>query len=758
MQRRNFLKCLGVGSAILNIPGVLGALDYNKTKGTVRFVKSICEMCSTRCHIDVRVDKNNKIFIQGNILSKTNEGKICARGGSGVNQLLDPKRLINPIMRVGERGEGRWKEVSWDEAYAYIAQKLQYIKEMYGAHTVAFAAKSSPDSIFLNQFAYAYGSPNIFDHGSTCPSGYTVALSSVYGSSNLGRDYENCKFLLNFGHNVYEGIVINYALGITKAIENGCKVVSLDPRFSILSSKASEWIPIRPASDVAFMLGFIYTLIFEELYDKKFVEKYTIGFERLKESIKEYTPEKMAKECDVDAEKIKSLARECAMCAPHCIIDYGHRATFTPEEIEFRRSLAIANALLGNLECKGGLYFPKNPIMFNKIAQEEIAPIFKNSVLPKLPIPKYPRIDGVGLQDNEFEKIPRNRGIYSKIFETILTKKPYELHGLFISRSNPVITVNDANSVINALKRLDLFVCVDIYVSDSAQYADIILPESTYLEKDERILADNTKTPGYQVRQKVVEVIGNTKASHEIYKELAQVMGFGHNFPYKDIEDFRMQQAFEYPKEFYELKSKGVVNYGLELFARDKKSITRFINQYPKSKDFLDKDGEFSIILKCKTPSGKIELFDEKLERICNRGGLKYNSPRLKKDSEFYFIQGKVAIHTNGHTANVPWLSKLMNNNAVWINKNIADKLGLRKGDKIKIKSEVGEQVSEVLPTVGIREDTLFAYFGFGRISKENSISYKKGISASHLLKNTISPITGNNVHTIGVSIEKLEV
>lgn len=745
--RRNFMKCVGLSPIVLNMPGVLGAFD-KELKFPRKFTKSICEMCSSRCLIDVRVDEENKLFIQGNIYSKATQGKICARGGSGVSQLLDPKRLVKPLLRIGERGEGKFKEISWEEAYKFIALKLNEIKSKYGAKSVAFASKSGPESIFINQFAYAYGSPNIFDHGNTCPSAYSVALKSVFGTSSLERDYANAKFILSFGHNIYEGMVISYIRAINKALEKGCKLVSLDPRFSMLSSKANEWIPIKPASDVAFMLAFIHTLIYEELYDKKFIQKYTIGFEKLKEGIKDYTPELMAKECDIDAKKIKELARECASFSPHCIVDYGHRSTFTPEEIEFRRAIAIANTLLGNIETKGGIYFLKNAKIYNKFAKENVAPIFEN-VLPKIIKPKDLRIDGVDIKDGEFSKIGEKRGIYTKVFNTILTQDPYPISGLFISRSNPVITANNAKEVIAALKKLELFVCIDIYLSDSAMYADVILPESSYLERDEQFLANAGKYPSYSVRQKVLDPIGDTKASSQIFKELATYMNLNKFFPYKDIEDFRMKQAFKYPEFIYELKNKGVLEYGIELLARDKESIEKFIEKYPNSKQFLDEDGEFKDLLACQTLSGKIELFDEVLEKACARGALTYNKIKLKEENEFYFIQGKVAVHTNGHTVNVPWLNALMDNNAVWINQKIANDLNLKKGDSIKITNEVGSVIAQVLPTIGIREDTIFAYFGFGHINK-------KGISASYLLKNDISPVCGNNVHTIGVNIEKV--
>lgn len=756
MERRDFIKGIGLSSLAFGCPATLGAIADENVKGSHSFVPSICEMCSTRCAIQARVDDNGKVFVTGNPYSKSTGATVCARGGAGVNQLKDKNRLINPIMRVGEKGENKWKEISWEEAYEYIATKLTEIKEKHGAQSVAFAAKGGFESAFLNQFAYAYGSPNIFDHGSTCPSGYAVALKSVFGAGNLARDFANAKFMLNFGHNVFEGIVISYARGVASALQNGCKVVSLDPRFSVLSSKASEWIPIKPGGDTAFMLGFVHTLIFENLYDKKFVEKYTIGFDKLKESVREYTPEKMSAHCDVPAKTIIALARECAKAAPAAIIDFGHRSTYTPEEIELRRAIAIANALIGNIEAKGGLFFPKNASLYNKLAGEKVAPEIKGSALPKIESPKIPRIDGVDKKGGEFSKIAKTRGIYGKIIESTLDGNPYKLHGIIMSRSNPVMTINDSARVAEALKAMDLVVCVDVYLSDTAQFADIVLPESTYLERDEQFLGKNGKNPGYQVRQKVVDTIGNTKPLYQIMKELADKMELSSAFPYKDMKDYRFKQAYNEPEAMVDILDKGIVSYGIPLLARDKDSVAKFVAKYPKAKEFIDKDFEISKVLECKTDSGKIELFDEVLEVACGRGGLHFNDPKMKQSDEFYFIQGKVAVHTNGHTANVPWLNELMSNNAVWINDKVAKEMGLKKNDRIKLTSKVGEQIANVLPTKGIREDTIFGYFGFGHNSPSQKRSFGKGVNASALLEHSISPVCGTDVHTIGVKIERV--
>ena len=476
----------------------------------------------------------------------------------------------------------------------------------------------------------------------------------------------------------------------------------------------------------------------------------------IKESVKDFTPEAMSKHCDVPASKIISLARECAKAAPAAIIDFGHRATYTPEEIELRRAIAIANALIGNIEAKGGLYFPKGASLYNKIAGEQVAPEIKGSALPKIPAPKEPRIDGADIKGGEFSRIPLTRGIYGRIIDAALNAQPYQLHGLFMTRSNPVMTISDTKKVIEALKKLDLVVSIDIYLSDTANFADVILPECTYLERDEQFVAKNGKTPGYQVRQKVIERIGDTKPVYEICKELAEKLELAAAFDYKDIKDYRFKQAYKHPEAIDELLNKGIVSYGLPLLARDAQSVKKFVQKYPNAQNFIDEDGELSELLKCKTASGKIELFDEMLEAACGRGGLHFNEVRLKDEGEFYFIQGKVAVHTNGHTANVPWLATLMSENAVWINNKVAKSLNLKKDDKVRLISKAGSQIARVLPTKGIRSDTIFGYFGFGHISSSQKLSYGKGINASELLTHSVSPVCGTDVHTIGVRLEKI--
>jgi thiosulfate reductase/polysulfide reductase chain A len=758
LSRRSFLK-LSSGAAaavgLSSIPGTLGALsaDQKAYHGSTKFVPSVCEMCTSACTIEARVENGKGAFIRGNPNDKGRGGKVCARGSSGFNQLYDPKRLVKPIMRTGERGEGKWKEVSWDEAYTFIAKKLDEIKQKYGAHTVAWTARSGWNKVWFHHLGRAYGSPNTFGHEATCPLSYHMARTDVYGNG-VGRDFANAKYIINMGHNVFEGIVISYARQYMKALQNGAKLVSLEPRLSVMASKADEWHAIKPGHDLAFVLAFLHTLINENLYDKKFVEKYCEGFEELKASVASYTPEKMASECDIPAKTIRRLAREFAAAAPHCIFDYGHRVTFTPQEIELRRAMIMANALVGAVETKGGYYYGKKAKFYNSLTGENDpkAPTLKKPKTPSYPPVNVPRIDRIGEDDCEFYLAKTSQGIGTLVPKAVLGNLPgvpYNIHGWFIVRNNPVMTQANTDTVIAALKKLDLVVAVDIQVSDTAWYADVVLPDTTYLERDQEITAGGGKNPSYSIgRQKVVEPIGDSKPGWLIAKELAEKMNLGHYFPWKDIEDYRLQQVGNNIDLLAELKLKGVKSFGVPLYMRDKKSVAAFVKKFPGAADKVNEDGLMDL-------PKKIKLFSPKLEKVAKRGGLSYKPFKFKEADELYFINGKCAVRTNGAGGNNVWLNNLADETAAWIHPNTAKRLGIKDGDEIEVYNENSSQRGKALVTKGVREDTIFAYFGFGHISKDLRY-HGKGINSNSLYPSFTSPVSGMDLHVFGVKVRKV--
>jgi len=757
LNRRHFLKgaaASGATCALASvIPGSIAAFEREPLQGVSSEVASICEMCSTRCPIKARIVDGKNVFITGNKEAKSFGGKVCARGGAGHSLLYDPQRIVNPLKRVGERGDGKWEEISWDDAYKEIATKMNQIKQQFGAETIAFSSKSGSLSGHIFHLAEAFGSPNTFTHASTCPGSYVVAAKAIFGTK-MKRDLSNSKYIINFGHNLYEGINMSETRGMMQAqMDKGAKLVVFEPRFSIVADKADEWHAIRPGTDVSVALALCHVLIYDNLYDKAFIEKFVVGFDEFAAEVKQYTPEWAETISDVSASAIRRIAHEYASHAPHAVVDFGHRATFTPEEFDMRRALYAANILIGNIERKGGLYMGKKAPGYNKFAGENIAPVLAKPGVKGMPKPSAIRIDQV---EKQYAMMWSSGGIYQTILDATLEAKPYQLKAWVMSRTNPMQTLTDRAKVEQAIKALDLVVSCDLYISETAAYADYILPESTYLERDEEIQDKSGKNPAYYVRQRVVETIGNTRPSWQIFKELGQELGLEKFYPWENMQTLQLMQVNRDHSLLENIKKVGYVSYGKPLMLREPEMVSEFAQAYSNARA-LDDDGTYATAMHFKTPSGKIELTSQKIEDMApGRGVIKHRNVQLKQADELYFIQGKVAVHTNGATHNVPMLANLMSDNPIWIHPLTAGRLDIHSGDAIQLISSVGREEGTALVTPGIRQDTVFAYMGFGSKNKEMVRATGKGIHCGNLLPNVIAPICGMNLHTTGVKLVKI--
>ncbi|WP_144211396.1 thiosulfate reductase PhsA [Shewanella donghaensis] len=756
LNRRTFIKGVGAGTAgcaFATLPGSIAALGKTELHGSEESVASICEMCSTRCPISARVVNGKNVSILGNKNAKSYGGAVCARGGAGHSQLYDKQRIVKPLKRVGERGEGKWAEIEWDEAYSIIAENLNKIKAKHGAESVAFSSKSGSLSGHLFHLAKAFGSPNTFTHASTCPAGYVVAAKAMFGTK-AKRDLSNSKYIINFGHNLYEGINMSETRGMMNAqMEKGAKLVVFEPRFSIVADKADEWYAIKPGTDVAIALAICHTLIKDDLYDKDFVAQYVSGFEDFAKEVQAYTPEWAESITDVPAEDIRRITHEYAAAAPHALVDFGHRSSFTTEEFEMRRAIYAANVLIGNIERKGGLYFGKKASKYNKFAGEKAAP-----TLAKPGVKNMPKIDAkrIDMVDEQYSLLWSSGGIYQTILDASLDAVPYQLHGWVMSRTNPMQTMTDRARIVKTMQKLEFIVACDIYISESAAYADIFLPESTYLERDEEIVDKSGKNPAYYVRQKVVDTIGDTKPSWLIWKELANKLGQGDFFPWDSMETLQLFQVDKDVALLNKIKRDGWVSYGKPLMLREPSMVQDFVADYPNAKT-PDEDQTYASHMSFKTPTGKIELSSDKVEQMApGRGIIKFREVTMKKADELFFIQGKVAVHTNAATQNVPMLANLMSDNALWIHPVTAELLNISTGDAIRIYNDTGSEEGHALVTPGIRPDTVFAYMGCGSKNKELARATGKGIHCGNLLPDITAPVTGMNLHNTGVKIAKI--
>jgi len=647
-SRRNFLKSSAASIGVAFAPGTLGAVGAKALQSSDKSVYSFCEMCSSRCPIEANVVDGKNVFIQGNHKVSGTFTSVCARGGSGHNQLYDPQRIVKPLIRIGERGENKWREASWDEALDLVSKKMLEIKEKYGAQSFIFTAKSSQTHKLMTTFASAYGSPNCFSHFSCCPITYQMVCEHMYGDSKLKRDYANAKYVVNFGHNLFEGIVISDTKKLASMAEKeDTKLLVLGPRFSVVAAKADEWLPIKPGTDLAFVLALIHTWIKNDTYDKEFIEKFTIGFDKVIEATKDTTPIWQESITGIPAKTVERIAKEIYKAAPKVIIDWGHKTTTAKAEYMRTRAIMTANAMMGNWEKKGGIFGGKGAKKYNKLIGEDLIPEITNPDAA-IKVPKIQRLDYAG-EDGRNKFVNRSHGVLMEIPDAIFSQKPYPIKGWFSIRFNHLINVAGTQKTIEAMKKLEFIVCSDVYMSDFAIWADVILPESTYLERDEGIEDKSGQKPAYMIRNKVVEPIGDTKNGYDIFRELAARMKIDEAYTNKTMDEWRMQQVKGNVELLSKLVKDGYVTWKVPgILFREEASVKEFVKTYPFAAGFVGENGLMDSWVKFKTDSGKIELFSQKVEdQFPNYGCLNTAGIDVFGGHELCIMSGKTPIHTN---------------------------------------------------------------------------------------------------------------
>lgn len=336
------------------------------SKGPVETTMNYCEMCLWHCGIKVHTQDGRVVKIEGHPDNPKSNGKLCARGHAGIGQLYDPDRLKRPLLRVGPRGEGQFRAVSWEEALDYAAEKLLAVKESYGGpEAVAWFGHGATDAWFVHYLPNAWASPNAAKPSTAlCTGPRETAATYTFGRPWGGHgpvDWESTRMVVLLGTHVGENAHNTLMQDFAGFLGRGGKLVVVDPRFSTAASKADMWLPIKPGTDTALLLAWIHTLIDEDLYDQAYVEKYTVGFDRLKEHAKSYTAEWAADITELPAESIRHVARELGRYRPQAIVPPGRNVNWHGNDTQRMRALYILNTLLGNYGRPGGSYIPADP-------------------------------------------------------------------------------------------------------------------------------------------------------------------------------------------------------------------------------------------------------------------------------------------------------------------------------------------------------------------------------------------------------------
>jgi len=614
-------------------------------------VYSVCPQdcyctCSTRIHL-----KDGKVVkIDGLPESPYTEGSLCLKGHAYTQHHFNPNRVKYPMLR---QKDGSFKRISWDEAVNIIEEKLSYIKNNFGPSAMVWWPGADPfgmHSSWGNRFFNIYGSVNLVSPGdSLCFLAGVRAFESIYGIGNPFHDpadWVHSKLLIIWGTNkaVTTPRSMKYILD---ARDRGGKVIVIDPRFTRTAAKADWWIHPRQGTDGALVLGMLNVILGKGLEDKQFLTQHAVGWERFVPRIREFPLEKVSKITGVSVDTLERLALEYATVKPASIFT-AMGITHYSNGFETARLLAVLPAATGNLGISGGglNYQAGDGWALNYDAIEH------PENLPK----------GAKRIVNSVAELP----------EVILSEK-IPIKGMVICGGNPLTSWPNSNRVKKALERLDFLVYIGFYMDDSAKISHILLPAATALERNDIVRSFGHYSLHWQ--QKAIEPMGESKTEFEIWSLLARKMGYAKWFDYTEEELFSRVLDCDLARH--------ITVEGLKKTPGGIRLNMPFV--YPRIEDL-------------KTPSGKVEIYSEKLKEegydplpfYEEPVESPFRTPEVFEEYPLLLMTGHLMPDLHSSFNSVPWMRELNREAVVDINPETAKKLGIMNREMVYVESRRG--------------------------------------------------------------------
>ncbi|MFC1907146.1 molybdopterin-dependent oxidoreductase [Chloroflexota bacterium] len=533
VSRRTFIKYSALTGAAL----VAGRVATHPVLGSVtaasegnesiqeKLVATSCLNCSTRCATRVRVVNGKAVKVTGNPQSLVSEGENCARAHVALQVLYDQGRIDTPLKRTNpEKGRGidpRWTPVSWEQALSEVSERLQSLRTKGQAHQLLLlhGLNTVSDEDIIRRLADAYGTPNVISGEALESEAEKAGEWMADGNyTQSAYDLANTNYILAFGASILESekpLARNLRMWgkIRRERPNRAKVVAIDPRYSVTAARADQWLPINPGTYGALAMAIANVIISEKLYDANFVDSWTTGFNEYKElALRYYSPETVAGITGIDAATIRQIAREFAATKP-AIAWRGKGATNWPDGAYASYAIFCLNALVGSIDVPGGVTYQQNPAYkpMPEIAEDEVARQGKTK----------PRLDF-----RQTSLFPAAEVVTNQVADSILEDKPYSVEMAIGVNNNFNMAAAGAWRWDEALAKVPYYVHVAPFASEMAQFADILLPATTFLEQ----WAYDHSPPGsgfaeMKIKQPVVEPLGDTKSVADIVFGIARGLG-----------------------------------------------------------------------------------------------------------------------------------------------------------------------------------------------------------------------------------------
>jgi anaerobic selenocysteine-containing dehydrogenase len=768
------LKPSALAGSIRLVPG---GMNFNpETKVERKAIPSACWQCVTRCANIGYVEDGRLVKLESNPASIRTEGKMCAKGQAGINQSYFPDRILYPLRRVGPRGGGKWKRISWDEALTELAGRLKKLRdeghpEKFMFHYGRMKGSSSKliKSLFLKE---AYGTGTIQGHTSICEGGKWTAQELTWGKHYDNWDMDNTRFILNFGSNICETHTNHVPVAqrmVRARAERGVKMVTFDVRLSNTAAWSDEWVPIRPGTDSAVLLAMCNVIMQNGLYDSEFFKFIKATEDKdasvdkkiraLKSHLKKYTPKWAEKISGVSAKKIESLAKEFAKTKPAVIITYrGAVAHYNGNEAE--RAAQMLAAITGNIDNPGG--------RCRGVGAKWKYPHSKTKVkhAKKLKI-----LDGIGA------KLPTHH-----VCQHVLKMIKDGSHGrpeIYMWYCYNPVYVNgewkENAEVLKDEKMIPFTVTSNIVYDEASKLADMILPDATYLERwDWEDMVSPKQIPEYYIRQPLIKPLGESRDLGDVVCELAERIGiplgvsskkeFVKKSHEKTAHKVKGFPGFDYmvkhgvwhdPKakpKYYgykkEVKDKDLKKDGV-IYDEKTGVYWNWHKSKAKSEEEARKKGYMHTKKAYKGYVGQ-KIGDKvykgfKPDKINKSGHFELYSDILKENGfdplpvwrpipehekmspdQLVLTTYKVAVQIHSRSTHCKWQTEIYHDNPAWINPATARGLGIGDGDRIRVRSHIDEITTTARVTEGIIPGVIAISYHLGREESGRYASGKK--------------------------------
>jgi len=616
-----------------------------------KILRTICSFCHTACGMVITEKDGKMVKVLGDPAHPASKGYLCEKADAAIPLVYHQDRVKTPLMKT----KGGFKKVRWEEALDFAADKLLSLREKCGPKTLVrlIGAPFSYDiRDGFSQLVAAFGSNINTGIGHLCSRPRMVGIMSVFGE-RIETNYKGTKLAIFWGGNVVaqnrysnHSATPDFSHTLSNIKKGGGKVVVIDPVKSETVSFADEWIPIKLGTDLALALAMMHIIIREGLYDHEFVENYTLGFDQLKTHVISYTPEWAAKITGISIEKIQDLARRYATERPGVIYD-GNGLDMHTQGVQTCRALAMLQALTGNVDRPGSNVF---------------MPWSKQNMLPTIKIPGGPSETKYPL----FIDYP-----HPVVIDFVLSDREDRPRAMLITASNPALGLANSKKYWDVLRKLELLIVHDHFMTATAEFAHLILPATTGFEANSYKAFSSAEGCFFILRRKIVEPLWKSRPVFEVEYAMAEKMGMGTDYPFRDNEgwiDFMVKPS---SISFNDLVEKQIV------YTTPPVQYEKF-----KTKGFG-------------TPSGKAEFFSEKFQKAGYDPMPTFRErkvdPLIREKFPLDGTSRKPGTYSHTKYRNIPEVSKYQPLPFVWMHSEDAKKRGIDNGSWVEVESPIGK-------------------------------------------------------------------